>query len=227
MHHTIFSSLAHLRLGILDTNTGFTMDKFDTIRSILSGLEAGASRRMRLLDVGCRDCALKSRIQDMADYEGADLFQNDARTVDHVVDVSRGLPMEDGSFDVVVALDLLEHLDDLQAGLSELLRVSRHHVIIMLPNMAHMTYRMSFLRRGYLNDKYILKFNQGQDRHRWITTGSTSLEFADTFARSVGVQVNTEWFVDSRKKMIFAKLCQMVGATPDAWAIASLHHFRK
>ncbi|HEU5137304.1 MAG TPA: methyltransferase domain-containing protein [Steroidobacteraceae bacterium] len=203
------------------------MNKFETIRDSLRKIKAGSPGELKLLDVGCRDCVLKPHVSDLAAYEGVDLFQNDAGTVNHVVDVSRGLPMPDGSYDVVVALDLLEHLDDLQKGLDELLRVSRGHVLILLPNMAHVSYRLTFLRRGYLNDKYNLRFNQGLDRHRWLTTGVESRAFAEEYARARGVKVETQWFVDSKRKAAFAGFCKTFGMSPDWWAIASLHLFSK
>jgi SAM-dependent methyltransferase len=203
------------------------MNKFETIREAVRKIRAQLERPIELLDVGCRDCVLKPYVAEFGRYAGVDLFQNEKGTVDFVTDVSRGLPLESGQFDVVVALDLLEHLDNLQSGLDELLRVSRKHIIVLLPNMAHISYRMTFLRRGFLNEKYSLKFNQGLDRHRWLTIGSENARFAEEYAAQRGVEVETTWFVDSAKKAKFAKLCRTFGLSPDWWAIASIHHFRK
>ncbi len=44
------------------------------------------------------------------------------------------LPYEDKSFDTVICLEVLEHLEDPEKALSELARVSRKHVIISTPN---------------------------------------------------------------------------------------------
>ncbi len=203
------------------------MNKFETLRDMVRQIRAQSSGPLEMLDVGCRDCVLKPYIAEFGRYAGADLFQNAKGTVDFVGDVSKGLPLEDGRCDVVIALDLLEHLDNLQAGLDELLRVSRGHVIALLPNMAHVSYRMSFLRRGFLNEKYPLKFNQGLDRHRWLTIASENTAFANDYAAARGLEVTTHWHVDSRKKAAFAGACRALGMGPDWWSVASIHHFRK
>jgi SAM-dependent methyltransferase len=203
------------------------MNKFEAMRDMVRQIRAQSRGPLKLLDVGCRDCVLKPYIAEFGNYAGVDLFQNPAGTVDIVTDVSKGLPLENGSCDVVIALDLLEHLDDLQAGLDELLRVSRGHVIVLLPNMAHVSYRMSFLRRGFLNEKYHLKFNQGPDRHRWLTIASENTTFANDYAAARRIEVVTSWHVDSRKKAVFAGACRALGMGPDWWSVASIHHFRK
>lgn len=45
----------------------------------------------------------------------------------------RFLPFKSSSFDVVFCSHLLEHLDDPWAGLSELVRVSRKKIVVILP----------------------------------------------------------------------------------------------
>lgn len=45
-----------------------------------------------------------------------------------------GLPYKDNSFDLVVCTEVLEHLDQPAKALSEVLRTSRKHVLISVPN---------------------------------------------------------------------------------------------
>ena len=62
------------------------------------------------------------------------------------------LPYEDKSFDTVVCLEVLEHLEDPKKALSELARVSKKYVIISTPNEP--IWRMLNCLRG----KYLTSF---------------------------------------------------------------------
>ena len=200
------------------------MNKFELVRSVLEEkFLSAAGRRPKLLDVGCRDCALKPYVADLADYAGVDLVQNPQGSVDHVLDVSRGLPFADRAFDAVVALDLVEHLDDFAGGLDELLRVSDRYLLVMLPNMAHALFRVMFLRRGTIGGKYDMKYGQGQDRHRWLTTQAQCDALMQDFARARNLRLATTWLNDSPKKRAFAAACRALGVSPNVWVWASLH----
>jgi hypothetical protein len=200
------------------------MNKFELVRSVVQSKLTGLpGTPLRLLDVGCRGCELKPYVSDLAEYEGVDLVQNPQGSVDHVLDVSNGLPFADASFDYVVALDLVEHLDDFEGGLRELLRVARGHLIVMLPNLAHVLFRARFLLGGTLSGKYDMKYGMGKDRHRWVTVQTQCDRLMDDFARDNGLSLTTTWFTDSPKKDLFAKLCRVVGLSPNLWSWASLH----
>jgi SAM-dependent methyltransferase len=59
----------------------------------------------------------------------------DHEAVDHRVDLEAGpLPFADQEFDVVLCLDVIEHVDDPHAVFRELFRIARRHVIVSLPN---------------------------------------------------------------------------------------------
>ena len=81
------------------------MNKFKFVSTLISNIDVSADKAS-ILDVGCRTCDLKSYLSTSSKYEGVDLFQNDNGTVDHVLDVSNGLPFSDRSYDYVIALDL-------------------------------------------------------------------------------------------------------------------------
>lgn len=126
-----------------------------------------AGRSGTLLDVGARDRTLARHLAAGAlAYQSAD--RDGAH--DHRIDLERRLPFPDGAFDVVVALDCLEHVERLHAALHELIRVSRGATVVALPNLACWQHRLSFLRRGRLaTDKYDLGPHAPADRHRWLT----------------------------------------------------------
>lgn len=50
-----------------------------------------------------------------------------------VADIRDGIPEKDGSYDVVMATELLEHLDDPAAAVAELARVARSRIIVTTP----------------------------------------------------------------------------------------------
>ena len=65
-----------------------------------------------------------------------------------VADV-RHLPFSPNSFDLVVCLEVLEHMPDAASGLSELLRVARDYVLISVPHEPFFR-GANFLRGRYL-----------------------------------------------------------------------------
>ena len=90
-----------------------------------------AKRRARILDVGCGTGA---NLQMLANYgvaEGVDISAEAlefcrARGLSKVkLGPAEALPFEDASFDLVTGLDVVEHLDEDAAGLSEMRRVLR------------------------------------------------------------------------------------------------------
>lgn len=61
--------------------------------------------------------------------------EDERGALNYVADLERSnIPLPDASFDTVLCLDVLEHLDDPHRLYRELFRLSRKHVIISLPN---------------------------------------------------------------------------------------------
>jgi len=87
--------------------------------------------RPRILDVGCGTGANLEMLAQFGEAEGVDVSADAlafcrARGLANVRQgAAEKLPYEDGSFDLVTALDVVEHLDDDTAGLSEMRRVLR------------------------------------------------------------------------------------------------------
>jgi SAM-dependent methyltransferase len=85
--------------------------------------------RPRILDVGCGTGANLELLNRYGDAEGVDVSPDAlafcrARGLQNVRHgAAERLPYEDGSFDLVTALDVVEHLDDDVGGLREMRRV--------------------------------------------------------------------------------------------------------
>lgn len=138
-----------------------------------------ATESGRLLDVGARDRALAGLLDPARfHYESADRAGPEHQ---HRIDLESGLPFADRSYDWVIGLDVLEHVDRIHAATAELLRVARRGCVLSLPNLASWRHRLRFLRSGHLStDKYDLPEDPPVDRHRWLV----HLEDGDRFVRA-------------------------------------------
>lgn len=198
--------------------------KYEIVGDLFRTKQAQGGDALSVLDVGCRDTVLKSYLPEGTRYSGVDLFQNDAGSVDYVTDLTKGLPFEDRSWDTVMALDVVEHIDDMHAALAELWRVCDRHLIVVLPNMAHIVFRLAFLTKGHPGtDKYDLFFPGDQDRHRWFTTLRQSDAYMARFAESVGADIETLHTTESRSKANLARFAKIFGLGPNFWAWSSIY----
>jgi len=98
-------------------------------------------RRPKILDVGCGTGANLLMLSEYGEAEGVDISEDALafcreRGLDKVrLGAGEQLPYEDGTFDLVTALDVVEHMDDDLAGLREMRRVLRPggRVLLFVP----------------------------------------------------------------------------------------------
>ena len=98
-------------------------------------------RRPRILDVGCGTGANLLMLSRFGDAEGVDVsedalaFCRERGLANVKLGAAEELPYDDGTFDLVTALDVVEHLDDDLAGLREMRRVLRPggRVLLFVP----------------------------------------------------------------------------------------------
>jgi SAM-dependent methyltransferase len=125
-------------------------------------------RGRKILDVGADKCHLKQHIEPGTDYWGIGLGE----FTDQQMDLEQGsIPFPDKSFDCVICLDVLEHLERIHSIFDECCRVAREHVIISLPNPLAILYhclRFGAYRPGQLTKFYGLPLEPPADRHRWF-----------------------------------------------------------
>ena len=121
--------------------------KMAAVRAYLGGL----APQIRVLDAGCGEGVLVDEFADRLDIIGVDANFSAARVrTGSLLD----LPFGPASFDRVLCLDVLEHLQyDHQArAMAEIFRVLKPggETLWSVPNLAHLQSRLKFLLRGQL-----------------------------------------------------------------------------
>lgn len=128
-----------------------------------------------VLDVGCYEAPLREIISSIS-YIGIDV----AGKPDIIVDLEKAerLPFEDSSFECVLCIDVLEHLDNLHSMFEELVRVSQRYLIVSLPNCWRDARRP--IERGTGRFKhYGLPVQRPQDRHKWFFSLAEARQFIE------------------------------------------------
>lgn len=141
----------------------------------------------RVLDVGCRSGNLRG-VLSKGTYCGLDVYP----PADVIGNVGAGLPFKDVSFETVVALDVLEHTDDIYEAFRELCRVAREYVLITLPNAFEIKLRLKFLLGKQFSGKYGLPLEPPADRHRWIFSFQEAMAFTHAWAQRCGYAVQAD-----------------------------------
>jgi hypothetical protein len=141
-----------------------------------------------VLDLGCRSRELEEALHGRpVRYVGLDVRP----PADLVADLNEGIPLADDEADVVVALDVLEHLEAIYGAFAEMCRVARRHVVIALPNAYVLQARWQQLR-GRTAAKYGLPKEPPVDRHRWLFSLNDARSFCRYRAGLVGWRVVAE-----------------------------------
>ncbi len=177
-----------------------------------------------ILDVGCRGKELKALLTNIGRYQGIDLEVSD-EVIAH--DLEYPIPMEGESFDVAVALDVVEHVENSHQLVSELLRISGKKVIISLPNMYHWRFRINVLLGRDIGGKYKFPTQPIKDRHRWVTSYNSSKDFI--LANSSGYDVKILPIIIERKFNKPFQLLDFLGAKffPNLFAYGGMYVLTK
>lgn len=121
-------------------------------------------------------------------YVGLDLCSG----ADTIADLGKGLPFGCAVFDVVVALDVLEHTDNIHRALEELCWVAGRFVVITLPNLYELKTRMRILLGHPVSGKYGLPVERPRDRHRWFFSFDEARTFITHSAKIGGFSILDE-----------------------------------
>jgi len=155
------------------------MNKYEFTKYLIEENQITVSN---LIDVGCRDKILKKYFSTDVNYFGIDV-SNEANC-DEIVDISQKTRFIDNQFQLLIALDVAEHTDDIYFTVSEMLRIA-NICIIALPNIYKIGMRLRFMRGYSLCDKYVLSKKNSQSggyRHRWVFTPVEAISFMKSIA---------------------------------------------
>lgn len=122
----------------------------------------------RILDVGADECHLKQYLPKNVEYVGIGLGGHPDRHIDLE---KEKIPFEDSSFNCVLCLDVLEHLENIHEAFDELCRVTKRNVIISLPNPWNSlwnSWQNGDEQPGQALKFYGLPLEKPSDRHKWF-----------------------------------------------------------
>lgn len=120
----------------------------------------------QLCDLGSRDEILSKYLPKHVQYFGVDIYPTGDKTI--YSNIEEKIFFQDDRFDSVLAIDVLEHTNDIDSAIRELLRVTKGCFIINLPNELYFRYRLRFLF-GEISNKFKVNLDT-LDRHRWFFT---------------------------------------------------------
>jgi SAM-dependent methyltransferase len=138
-----------------------------------------------VLDVGCDQRTLETLRPDL-DYVGIDVGGDPDLIID--LEATPRLPFADASFDVVLCCDVLEHLDSLHRTFGELVRVTRNHLLVSLPNCWTNARRPVRRGKGAIGH-YGLPDSPPADRHKWFFGLSEAIRFCEAMAERHALRV--------------------------------------
>lgn len=169
------------------------IDRFyDEVRRTVTGLEPTS-----VLDAGCGEGETLERLRGQLPQRqvGVDLNPESvefaaARIPDAEFQVANllDLPFENDSFDLVLCLEVLEHLDRPEGGLSELARVAAGDIVISVPHEPW--FRLGSFARG----KYVKTWgNHPEHVNHWNPKSLTA--FLGRQVEVVSVTKSTPWLI--------------------------------
>ncbi len=140
-YKTVYKILKPLKVdSVLDVGCGegITLDKFE---------KEGIGKSLHGIDYS--DDALKI---------GKKIYPNLNLKKGDIYDIKE----KDNSYDLVMATEVLEHLDDPQKALKELIRVSKRYVLLSVPNEPF------FIGANFMRGKYLKNFgNHPEHINHW------------------------------------------------------------
>ena len=153
-----------------------------------------------VLDIGCREMILKEYLEGNFDYLGLDYISKKSNASDFINhNLGKGLPDNLNNIDTIVALDVLEHIENIHDVYKEFFSITNKTIVVALPNIAYYKFRINFLIKGVLSGKYIFSEEKVLDRHRWIPNYQSIDKFINKNTPP-GWTINTHNYIFERKR---------------------------
>ncbi|WP_339750325.1 methyltransferase domain-containing protein [uncultured Rubinisphaera sp.] len=130
----------------------------------------------KILDVGCYEAPLRELLPQ-EEYYGIDIVGKPDQVIN--LEECKQLPFADGSFNSVICIEVLEHINNLHDMFHELFRVSSQDVIVSLPNCWCGARQKVGRGRGEILH-YGLPHQKPVDRHKWFFNVSQVVDFFES-----------------------------------------------
>ena len=124
------------------------------------------------------------------------------------LDTAENLPFPDGSYDCVMCIEVLEHLENLHHIFDELVRISRGDILVSLPNCWRDA-RVPLERGRGSFAHYGLPIDKPIDRHRWFFSHAEARDFLLARASRHGLEVKEMFVTEQRRPALLRLLRRM------------------
>lgn len=135
-------------------------DKNKKRQKIFEIVNEHVSKGGQVLEISCGEGKILARLKESGYVVKGTNYSAYANTapgvdIDFGVDINKGLPYGDNSFDCVILCDIIEHFTDHIAAIKEVSRVVKTdgHAIILTPNTMKIGSRLHFLLTGFFKLK--------------------------------------------------------------------------
>jgi len=159
----------------------------------------------KVLDVGCFEAPLRKLLVG-CEYFGIDIAGKPDMFLN--LDTADTLPFADGSYDIVMCIEVLEHLENLHHIFDELVRIGRRGVLVSLPNCWRDA-RVPIERGRGSFAHYGLPVDKPLDRHRWFFSHAEARDFLLRKADRHGLEVS-ELFVTEQRRPAFIRILRLM-----------------
>lgn len=156
----------------------------------------------KILDVGADQLYLKKYLpKTVTEYLATGLGDHPGQLK---IDLEHDeLPFKDGSFDLVMCLDVLEHIENIHTIFDKLCKISGKYVLISLPNpwRSFWEYMESKPYNNNTNIKfYGLPLERAEDRHKWFFSATEARNFIEYRSKKNDYYIINTYVINEKSK---------------------------